>query len=580
MDMCWLKYTQFLIAIWCVPPWASSQPLHATLNDRGQIIIAEADNASLAQAHRRSKFQPMDGFPQAFPADRSFKNFRNVTLADLDNKPGQEILVGIANQLLVINQDSIFWQLTTSGIIRFPPSVGDVDGDGSLDVSAITGYNQGPGMAYLVDATGNSHPGWPKSFGGNTLVSATCLADLDRNGSLEILFGDAASGRGSLHVLSHDGLPLNGAWPIPFPNVPAITPTVADLDGNGSKEILLCTTREIYVLDGSGNLLPGWPYGNLLTKYSFQSPIAFELDDSRPGLEIVGAGHGDQPQYFAMYGDGIFLPGWPIAVPDHSWTFQPPTVIQYLDSTLILTGRPIGGEEDDMLFAYRPDGQLVSGFPIRKSGGLEGIITVGDLDGDAVPELAFSSNLLSESGHGLIHAYELDGSGELPGFPIAVYGWTFLNGATLGDVNGDELLDLVVLSYTEYLDEREDTAFVNVIELGVPVHEPSLLWPTYKGNNLHDGNLRLPTTTTSLSSGDAKTMIAPNPVSSDLRIIPSKNGIMTLYDITGQRVKEATITRHSLNILDLTAMPQGTYFAVFHHQGEIFENHKIMVLRD
>ena len=129
----------------------------------------------------------------------------------------------------------------------------------------------------------------------------------------------------------------------------------------------------------------------------------------------------------------------------------------------------------------------LDGFPIVKSGGLEGLITVADIDQDDEPEIIFPSNMIDSTGHGFIHAYELDGSGEVPGFPIRPYGWTYLNGATIGDVDGNGLLDMVVLTYTENEGSTRDSALLYVYELNASTGPEHILWSTYKGSNLRNG---------------------------------------------------------------------------------------------
>ncbi len=572
------KYTFFLLALYCLPVWLSGQARRAHLGSDGILLTESCLSFQSDQDQKRSANMRMPGFPQAYPADKSFKNFRNVTLANLDGEPGDEIIVGIGNQVLAIGKDSIAWRVQTSGIVRFPPSIGDVDGDGIEEISVLTGYSQGAGMSYLISSDGKLEEGWPRSFGARTLVSSSSLADLDDDGLLEIIFGDIDNGRGSLHVLRASGESFNDQWPVPLPNVPAVTPSIADIDLDGSKDIVINTTREIYVLDRDAQLLPGWPYGNFLTKYSFQSPVITNLDQS-PTPEIIGSGHGDQPQYYVMTSEGDFLPGWPIGVPDLAWTFQPPTVIDYEGAPLILAGRPIGAEVDDMLYGWRADGKLASGYPIRKSGGLEGLITVADLDGDEVAEMAFSSNLIDEDGFGLIHAYEIDGTGELPNFPIQVYGWTFLNGATFGDVDGDGQLDMVVLSYTEHLDDSPDTAFVNVFELGVPIYEPAMQWPTYKGSNAHDGAKDLQTTR-STSHLKKSLEIYPNPAHKWLQIRSSKAGYLDIYDLTGCIQVSTKVLADVQISLDIAVLLPGSYFCVFKSLEHRLESHKILVVQD
>lgn len=528
-----------------------------TLPCLGQWQVARLDSTSLLQietiptpagydrsaAPKHGQYPLKAGYPLTFEAHAIYKNFRNVTLSDLDEDGADETIFAVADRMYVYDDTLLQWTTPLSGLARFPVAIDDIDQDGRLDIAVLTGFSDEPGRIYVFDREGQFLPGWPKSFGGRWNISSPVLADLDGDGIREIVSCDLDGSRGHVMILTYEGHSFSNQWPQLLPNIPAVTPSVGDVDQDGHRDIVIQTTREIYVLDRQGDPLPGWPFNNGFTKYSFQSPIIANLDDDAT-LEIVATGHGERPLYQVFDHRGGYQEGWPHVVQDNRWTFHPPTVIEYGDRRIIITARPLSGNAPQaMMYAWYADGELLDGFPIVKAGGCEGVVTVADLTDDGRPELIFPSNMIDERGYGTIHAYSLaDPQAEIDGFPLRMKGWTFLNGATMGDVDGDGLLDLAVLTYTEYVDDTPDTAFLWVYETSTPSLSSHVWWPTYKGSNTRDGNVESITVSTQHTGKRYSMQVVPNPASNYLRITfdgiqTQRKGELSMVDMYGRSHK-------------------------------------------
>lgn len=511
------------------------------------LSIEERDGAGYNQ---------LSGFPVGGRANTSFKNFRNVTIVDLNGDQKDDILLGFDNRLRAYTDEGLLWEKTLSGFIVYPPSVADINDDGELDIVQTTGSINGTGRVYLLDKDGNTRSGWPLNFDGNWILTAAALADLNDDNELEIIFAERRSPSGRIHAVKYDGTSFGGSWPVTLDATPAVTPSVGDVDGDNVVEVVVNSTESRYVIQANGQLESGFPIKtHPERRYSFQSPILADLNDDQ-ALEIIGATHGDnvvgKPEFYVMEGDGSNYPGWPKPIAEDSWTFNTPTVIPMDGDFQIFMSRPIGDDENkEMLFAWNGGGTALSGFPIQKNGGLEGLITVADVDNDDAFELVFGSNTIDAEGNGFIYAYEMDGQTEVTNFPIRPKGWTFMNGAGFGDVNGDGKMDLVALTYTQTFGAGVDSVFLNVYDLNVPIAEEDVLWGTYKGSNTRDGRLpeMVVLNTAELSKEKLDWKVIPNPVQDvglvQVFIEQSTYSRVSLLDVNGKKVR--TIFEGQLN---------------------------------
>lgn len=520
----------------------------ASVNEDYTITTEEFTPSSILEERDGAGFNQLSGFPFGGRANPNFKNFRNVTIVDLNGDQKDDILLGFDNRLRAYTDEGLLWEKTLSGFIVYPPSVADINDDGELDIVQTTGSINGTGRIYLLDKEGNTQSGWPLNFDGNWILTAAALADLNDDNQLEIIFVERRSPSGRIHAVNYDGSSFGGSWPVTLDATPAVTPSVGDVDGDNAVEVVVNSTESRYVIQANGQLESGFPIKtHPERRYSFQSPILVDLNDDQ-ALEIIGATHGDnvdpKPEFYVMEGDGSNYPGWPKPIAEDSWTFNTPTVLPLDGGHQIFMSRPIGDDENkDMLFGWEADGTSLSGFPIRKNGGLEGIITVADVDNDDEFELVFGSNTIDAEGNGFIHAYEMDGQTEVTNFPIRPKGWTFMNGANFGDVNGDGKMDLIALTYTQTFGAGVDSVFLNVYDLNVPIAAEAILWGTYKGSNTRDGRLPEMVILNAEDVGKEKLdwKVIPNPMQDvgliNARIEQSTYSRVTLLDVNGKKIR-------------------------------------------
>ncbi len=530
-----------LIAFYC----NAQQWRIAKLNENNIISVTNVE-AAIQTSHSNKSFSQLSGFPIGVVANASFKNMRNVALADINGDSISDIIFATNNTIYAYSYQGLLWQKSLIGVAIYPPSIGDVNGDGQVEIVQVTGGSPSNGRIYVFDINGNTLAGWPLNFNDNWILTSPVLSDVDNDGSMEIIVSERTYPIGRIHILKHDASSYSNDWPVTLNGTPAVTPSVADVDNDGQKDIVVCSTtsRYIFGLDGQPKL--GFPnVTEPFQKYSYQSPIIADLDNDN-NCEIIGATHGDIPHFYVTNNDGSDYTNWPLIVPDNSWTYSTPTVVKINASWNIFMSRPIGASIDDMLYGWDDLGNLLPNFPILKSGGLEGYISIADVDNDSEFELVFGSNMTDTSGYGFIHAYNMDGSGEVSGFPIRPYGWTFMNGVCIGDINGDSIMDITALSYTNTFGASTDSTFINVYNLNTPYSPNKVLWSTYKGDNTRVGYVGdVQTQVLNNNTINKELVISPNPVGKNMNIkfnMPYKGNVyIYVYDNLGKSVMKKNI---------------------------------------
>jgi hypothetical protein len=499
-----MKRKLALLIIIALPVFALAQVQvsRAFLGPDGEVLTETTmmETSPVETTQSTTVYNQLPGFPKKVGAHPNFKSFRSVTLADIDGDGADEILVAAYNKLIVYKGNgTMLWSKNLTGTAIYPPSVADMDGNGTLGIVQVTGGIPNNGRVYYMDVNGNDHDGWPLSFSNHWILCAPAIADVSGDGVCEIVFQTRTSN--NLHVVKTNGTPLNENWPVNLGGTPAVTPSVADIDNDGSMEIITATSNGVmFAFDINGQLKTGFPVPSDNYGFSYQSPVLVDFDGDNQ-LSIVGSAHGEGPKFYARENNGAYRTGWPVNVPDNSWTYSPPTVVDLLGDGdyKIFMSRPIFDGVQPVVFGFNNDGTQLPNFPINKSGGLESFISVADIDGNGQQNLIFGSNTMID-GQGFIHAYNIDGTGELEGFPLRPFGFTYMNGANLGDVNGDGLLNLVSLSYEQNF-SASDSAVVSVYNLQIPVSQANVLWSTYKGSNDRAGFVQ--TSTQTILPGDA-----------------------------------------------------------------------------
>jgi hypothetical protein len=153
----------------------------------------------------------------------------------------------------------------------------DVNGDGLLDVVALTQTPPLAAQTFLGDGRGGFHLTTTASIDVASTAGTLAVADLDGDGVPDLVVAATASGQTALFVLHGNG---DGSFGSPgdaraFANGSASELRIADVDADGRKDVFLVTsvpagfgryavTGTVYWGDGARNLPSSTPAGTLV----------------------------------------------------------------------------------------------------------------------------------------------------------------------------------------------------------------------------------------------------------------------------------------------------------------------------
>lgn len=264
--------------------------------------------------------------------------------------------------------------------------------------------------------------GWPVAVQHDVFSSPT-LYDIDGNGTMEVA---ASAKNGKVYLVKPDGRNMPG-WPISTGSTSVSSPAIGDMDGDGRAEIAVSAGEKIYLWHSNGSLVDGWPvnmYGNILS-----SPALGDIDGDGD-MELV-SGSRDEKIY-AYNGDGSLVNGWPVMTfgPIHS-----SAAIGDIDGDSKM--EVVFGSGDGEVYALNGDGSMVAGWPKYVGPAIHSSPALGDINGNGFPEV------IAADINGGIHVWNYDGR-ILEGWPIDIRS-SILSSPVLGDVDGDKKsLEIVI----------------------------------------------------------------------------------------------------------------------------------------
>ncbi|MCA9669886.1 MAG: VCBS repeat-containing protein, partial [Myxococcales bacterium] len=409
----------------------------------------------------RAHAQPtrLAGWPQELAAGVSggylLSPMEGVAFADLDGDGKKELIASSGDRIWVYGPDGnakAGWPQTVQGTAQAPPAVGDIDGDGKLEVVQIARglrYSD-PTFVHAFEADGTPVKGWPLRIP-NLVFRTASLADLDGDGGLDVVLqiGHWPPG-GMLEVYSGDGKPLS-PWRFKLDALPIAPAAIADIDGDGALELAHATSATLTIRDQQGQPVLGTPLPAPDKQVFTGGLLLADISSSDAGLELIYLTKEDTQNplgkawLHVRTAAGAELSGFPVLLGADIADVGVPSAGDIAGDGVMVIAVPL---RDKGVALIDATGKALAASPIGVSGEeVNASVALADLDGDGDLELVFDRNRWDPNNNnaGWLDAFHHDGTA-VANFPLIVAGSTFFNGPTLADIDGDGTLEIGVLT--------------------------------------------------------------------------------------------------------------------------------------
>lgn len=342
---------------------AASSPILEDVNGNGDLEVVFSDQSGNVHITNKNG-QAIAGFPLNLGASV----VGSIAMSNLQNNGTYGFAAALANNSIAAfnSEGEILFNQPAGGTLRNGPVIAKLFPDQSEKIIVMTQA----GVLIVLNPDGSAVPNFPVTVGGAFLAPPS-VADLNGDGTLEII---ANALNGHLHAINPitgqniSGFPvttLAGGSPNPI--------TIANLDGDDHPEMLLATGTAgyLYALNHDGSVL----FQKNIGQQMKSGPVVADVNNNgtKEIIQITANGN-----VFIMDLAGNNLPNTPISI---GTSVESTPVVARFDNSSDYAGI-IFGDTNGRLHSVRADGTESPNFPITLSGNLRVSAAIEDLDGD------------------------------------------------------------------------------------------------------------------------------------------------------------------------------------------------------
>jgi Peptidase family C25/FlgD Ig-like domain/FG-GAP-like repeat len=370
---------------------SANSPAIGDIDGDGDLEVVVGNNLLYAFQHDGSEVRDGDGQAVTWGVFSGLgRDFIGpAVLAKLDADPGLDIVAAASTtrQVYCFNGDGSVlpgWPRPTIDAVRASVAVGDIDGDGGLEIVAV---DQDANLyAWHADGSevrdGDSNPATDGVFRrlpdtSQMQYQMPALADIDQDGKDEVIIPAQDK---KLYVLNEVAADEPG-WPRTLPNYPGGGVAVGDIDANGDLEIVVTVrgSGETYALHHNNTQM----WVRWLQHNNFFNPSPALADITGDGkLEVLIPG--SNGRLYAITPTGADAPGWPVVYSTTINTESSPVVADVTGD-----GSPdvLLGDEGTFINGWNSGGVPLDGFPLVMKDSVRGTPSIADLDRDGDVEI-------------------------------------------------------------------------------------------------------------------------------------------------------------------------------------------------